>query len=497
MGQDRKPSGGTPKLREKAEARLQSKTPGVQDLSHDEISVLVHELQVHQIELEMQNDALRQGQISLEEANRKYSDFYDFAPVGFLTLDESGLIREVNLTAASQLGVTRRHLVDKPFRFFIEVEDRDRFRLYLKRVFQEPGPQPGEIKLQRPDGGSFFARLDSVAVTDVSGARVCRTSITDISDLKQAEEKLQASERLFASFVGHLPSVAVIRDLEGRYLFANAAWEQAFQKSREEWLGKTSEELWPPEVAAKFREQDRLVIESGEALQTLGSLRHPDGLHQWISHRFPIVDQDGQTVMIGINAIDVTEPMATKARLEQVLDSGPAAIYTCDPGRDFALSYISENTKTLVGWEARDFLTDSRFWLQHVHPEDRPWVCKRLEFPWPEDRQTFEYRFLAQDGAYRWMHDDVRLVRDADGKPVEMAGVWMDITDSKRMEEALRVSLRFLEIVHNFTDINSLLTAFVSEIKNYTGCEAVGIRVLDAAGGIPYQAYDGFRPAIL
>ena len=250
-------------------------------------------------------------------------------------------------------------------------------------------------------------------------------------------------------------------------------------------------------MAAKFRGQDRLVIETGKPLQTLGSLRHPDGLHQWISHRFPIVDQDGHTVMIGINAIDVTEPMATKARLEQVLDSGPAAIYTIEPGEDFALSYISENTKTLVGWEARDFLTDSRFWLQHVHPEDRPWVCKRLEFPWPQDRQTFEYRFLAQDGAYRWMHDDVRLVRDADGKPVEIAGLWMDISDSKRMEEALRVSLRFLEIVHNFTDIDSLLTAFVSEIKNYTGCEAVGIRVLDAAGGIPYQAYDGFRSAIL
>ena len=227
---------------------------GLQDLSLDEISVLVHELQVHQIELEMQNDELRRSQISLEEANRKYSDFYDFAPVGFLTLDESGLIREVNLTAASQLGVTRRYLVDKPFRFFIEVEDRNRFRLYLKRVFQEPGPHPDEIKLHRPDGGSFSAHLDSVAVTDISGARVCRTSITDISDLKQAKEKLQASERLFASFVGHLPSVAVIRDLEGRCLFANAAWEQAFQKRREEWLGKTSEELWPPEVAAKFRD---------------------------------------------------------------------------------------------------------------------------------------------------------------------------------------------------------------------------------------------------
>ncbi|MDP2045835.1 MAG: PAS domain-containing protein, partial [Deltaproteobacteria bacterium] len=141
-----------------------------------------------------------------------------------------------------------------------------------------------------------------------------------------------------------------------------------------------------------------------------------------------------------------------------------------------------------------EFLADSRFWLLHVHPEDRPRVSKRLEFPSSEDRQTYEYRFLAKDGAYRWIHDEVRLVRDAaDGKPLEMAGLWVDITESKRMEEALRVSLRFLELVHNFTDINSLLTAFVSEIKNYTGCEAVGIRVLDAAGGIPYQAHDGFR----
>ena len=129
-----------------------------------------------------------------------------------------------------------------------------------------------------------------------------------------------------------------------------------------------------------------------------------------------------------------------------------------------------------------------------MHPEDRPRVLEQLELPWTEDHQSLEYRFLAQDGAYRWIHDEVRLVRDADGKPLEMAGLWVDITESKRMEEALRVSLRFLELVHNFTDINSLLTAFVSEIKNYTGCEAVGIRVLDAAGGIPYQAYDGFRP---
>jgi PAS domain S-box-containing protein len=493
MKQDRKTPRGSPDLRKEAEARLQSKTPKVQDLSRDEISVLVHELQVHQIELEMQNDELRRGQISLEEANRKYSDFYDFAPVGFLTLDESGLIREANLTAVSQLGVTRRYLVDKPFRFSIAMEDRNRFRLYLQRVFQKPGPNACEIKLQRPDGGSFVAHLDSLAVTDVSGARLCRMSITDISGLKETEHKLQTSERLFASFMGHLPSVAIIRDLEGRFLFVNEALEKIFNNTREDWLGKTVHDLYPPEIADKFKAQDQIVLKTGQPVRALDKLWHPDGPHYWTYHVFPIVNQEGKTVMIGTSAIDVTEPMATKARLEQVLASGPAAIYTCEAEGNFALTYISDNIKRLVGWGPEQFLENPRFWIKRLHPEDRPWVLNRLKKPWPDDRQTFEYRFLSKDGVYRWMYDEIRLLRDADGKPVEMAGAWMDITDRKRVEEALRVSPRFLEIVHNFTDLNSLLTAFVSEIKNYSGCEAVGIRVLDAAGGISYQAYDGFR----
>ena len=121
MGQDRKPPKGVPDLRKKAEARLQSKAPDFQELSLDEMSVLVRELQEHQIELELQNDELRLGQIALEEANNQYRDFYDSAPVGFLTLNESGLIREVNETAAGQFGVPRGHLIDKPFQFFIYV----------------------------------------------------------------------------------------------------------------------------------------------------------------------------------------------------------------------------------------------------------------------------------------------------------------------------------------------------------------------------------------
>jgi PAS domain S-box-containing protein len=459
MGQDRKPPKGTRDLEERAEAGGPSKTPAFQESSREEMSALVQELKAQQVELARQHEALRRTQTSLEEASKKYRDFYDLAPAGFVTLDESGLIREVNLRAASQLGAARRSLIHKPFPDFIEGEDGDRFGVCLRRVFQEPGPQHCEIKLRREDGGIFFGRLDSVAVTDVSGARVCRASISDISELKQAEGKLQESERLFAAFMGHLPSVAVIRDLEGRYLFANTAWEQAMDKSPEEWRGKTNEDLWPPAIAAKFKEQDRIVMETGEALQTLGPLPHSDGLHHWIYYRFPIVDQDGRPVMIGINAIDVTEHLETRARLEHLLASGPAAIYTCEPGGEYALRYISENIKGLVGWEARDFLADASFWLDHLHPEDRPRILKQLELPWREDHRNLEYRFLGQDGAYRWMHDAVILVRGQDGKPVEMAGAWMDITARKEAETIIhRERQRFFSLLDMLPALVCLVT---------------------------------------
>ena len=105
MGQDRKPPKGAVPFQERAEAGGLSKAPGFEELSRDEMSALVHELQVRQVEFARQNEALRRTQTSLEEASKKYRGFHgDLAPVGFVTLNESGLIREVNLTAVSQSG---------------------------------------------------------------------------------------------------------------------------------------------------------------------------------------------------------------------------------------------------------------------------------------------------------------------------------------------------------------------------------------------------------
>ena len=104
----------------------------------------------------------------------------------------------------------------------------------------------------------------------------------------------------------HLPGIAVMRDLQGHYLYANETWERVQRHHPRNWQGKSLAELWPPEMANNFKESDRLVITRGEPVQTIEEIPQEDGIHTWLVNKFPILDQDRQVVLVGSVGIDIT-----------------------------------------------------------------------------------------------------------------------------------------------------------------------------------------------
>ena len=154
---------------------------------------VLHDLQVHQIELELQNEELRRAQDALEISRERYFDLYDLAPVGYLTIDERGLILEANLTGARLLDVTRSALVRQPFGRFVNREDADKYYLHCKQLFKTGVEESLEVRLMRHDGTSFSAWLETAVASDAGGERACRVVISDISNQKIIEEKLRHS----------------------------------------------------------------------------------------------------------------------------------------------------------------------------------------------------------------------------------------------------------------------------------------------------------------
>jgi PAS domain-containing protein len=134
-------------LRKQAERALKSQTVDLQKLSTEDTKSIIHELQVHQIELEMQNEELRRAQSELEDSRNRYSNLYDFAPIGYFTFDKNGRIIEVNLTGANKLGIERSFLIETPFSLYIDFSSRDVFYQHLRKVFRTNTKQTCEIKL--------------------------------------------------------------------------------------------------------------------------------------------------------------------------------------------------------------------------------------------------------------------------------------------------------------------------------------------------------------
>lgn len=171
---------------------------------------LLHELHVHQIELEMQNENLRQSQFELEKSRDRYMDFYDFAPVGYLTLSETGVILEINLTGAALLGIERHRLLHKRLTPYVATEHHDRWLRHFKSVLASDAPQACELALQRDDGSRFFARMECLCQRRAGAPPEVRIVMTDITDRIKNEEEIR--KLAFYDALTQLPNRRLLND---------------------------------------------------------------------------------------------------------------------------------------------------------------------------------------------------------------------------------------------------------------------------------------------
>ncbi len=230
-----------PKLRQWAEKELKTashSTEAFSEMSPEKMEALIHELQVHQIELQMQNDELRRIQGELGKTRDRYSHLYDFSPVGYFTLTEKGIIDEANLTIASMLGVERSNLIGKPFSRFILKDGQDLFYKLRHHLLETEESQVCELRLVRKGGKAFFANLECMVVRDSGDdSRFIRGAVSDITERHLIAEALQEAhngleQRVEDRTVELLTAFSEIKMLKDQLEAENIYFRQERQMNR-------------------------------------------------------------------------------------------------------------------------------------------------------------------------------------------------------------------------------------------------------------------------
>ncbi|MEI7489982.1 MAG: PAS domain S-box protein [Bacteroidota bacterium] len=246
-------------LKQKAEALLKKKSAKtIPKLSEVDTLELVHKLEVHQIELELQNEELRLAKDQARIAADNYIELYDFAPSGYFTLSRKGEIMELNLQAARMLGKAREQLKHHGFAFFVAENAKNAFNLYLGKVFLSNTLESCEIMMVPGNNLPVYLHLSSLA--DKNGEK-CRVTVVDITERKQAEEAYLESEIRYHQLIEQVRDIIFTLSLKGLFSSLNREFELKTGWTVKEWIGKPFSDIIHPEEVTLAMERFSGIIQ--------------------------------------------------------------------------------------------------------------------------------------------------------------------------------------------------------------------------------------------
>lgn len=308
-----------------------------------------HELEVHQLELEMQNAELYRARNELEAALAQYTDLYDFAPVGYFTLTPEGVIRMVNLTGSRLAGIERSRLVGRSFVSLLATSRRPEFNTFLKQVFSGQVAQEGDFEL----AGSQPPRIVSIEAQRTLNGEECRAAVVDITERKVAE---LARNRL-ATIVESSDDAIIGKDMSGIITSWNRGASMIFGYSADEIVGSSILRLIPA---------DR----RGEELQILGQIKSGNSVRHFETQR---VTKDGRLIDVSITASPIRDDSGRVAGVSKIARDVTA--------RKLAEKVIQRNealfSALVMQAPVGVYVVNSKFQIQQVNPNALP-VFKKI-----------------------------------------------------------------------------------------------------------------------
>ena len=404
-------------LRRKAEENAcKHESENIESLSPEKVRQLVHELQVHQIELEMQNEALQTTQTALEIQRVRYCDLYDLAPVGYCTVNEKGFIIQANLTAATLLEMARNEIVKHSFNEFIFNEDHDIYYLFQKRVIKNSKDEGCVLRMIKKDGTLFWAHLAAMEIVEDNRTEL-RIVFYNITKRKEAEKAAHESDAKFKNMFDHSPIGKSITMPSGE-MEMNNAFCQMVGYSKEELLHRKWQDItYPDDIELTQKILKPLLSGEQEMVRFSKRYLHKNGNVVWADvSTFLYKDDVGKPLYFLTNIIDITERKKSEEKLHKSLLGTISAMslmveardpYTAGHQKRVAALCIAIAKKMGMATDQIEGLqlaakihdigkikipaeilskpsnlSELEFMLIKIHPETGYEMLKDIEFPW-------------------------------------------------------------------------------------------------------------------
>ena len=498
-----------PTLRNQAEASRRLATQAGAPLPLAETQRLVQELQVHQLALEVQNEALLLAQAAAEAARAQYVDLYESAPVGYFSLSGTGLIAQLNRCASQLLGPVREQLLGQRFVRFVAPAQRVAFGQFLARVLAADTPQRVELRLQREDKTTFYGLLEGLRVAAPTGPQ-CRLAVLDITaTAQQATNALAAGEARFRKLFTDSHDAVVL--LQGhRFVDCNAAALRLLGAAhRAQLVGRPAWDF-TPDCQPDGRRSSELFRDNIDAAVAGGStrcqalMRRATDEEIWVEAVLTPIELGGATPLVHVVWRDITATRAaaqqlrnSEARLSLALTASQTGVFTWDltAGQVEGDAHV----QALLGRAPVPGLLTPAAIEASLHPHDVARVWGGLQAAIAV-QQPLElgFRVVWPDATVRHLSLAGRVVANAEGHASSFAGVLRDVTAQRAADEELQYKSLVLErLLHKMPMVLSRLRPDGTFLESTgAGLQAVGLAQNELVSQNVHELFPVVQPAL-